>query len=106
MISELQKSFSIDAARLYVAGQSMGGLGTFAMISEYPKLFAAGVPLCGGGDESKAARLMRTPHLGLFTAPGMNPFPSRARATSSPPLTKPAAARNTPSIPTSIISSG
>jgi len=61
MISELQRSFSIDSARLYVAGQSMGGLGTFAIISEYPKLFAAGVPLCGGGDESKVARLVSTP---------------------------------------------
>jgi len=61
MISELQKSFSMDSTRLYVAGQSMGGLGTFALISEYPKLFAAGVPLCGGGDESKAARLVSTP---------------------------------------------
>lgn len=61
MIGELQRTYNIDAARLYVAGQSMGGFGTFAIISEHPKLFAAGVPLCGGGDESKVARLVNTP---------------------------------------------
>lgn len=61
LIGELQKNYSIDTARIYVAGQSMGGFGTFAIISEYPKMFAAGVPLCGGGDESKAARLAGTP---------------------------------------------
>jgi predicted peptidase len=39
----------------------MGGFGTFAIISEYPRTFAAGVALCGGGDQSKAARLMNVP---------------------------------------------
>src|SRR5262249_45862745 len=29
MIGELQKTYNIDVARLYVAGQSMGGFGTF-----------------------------------------------------------------------------
>ena len=61
MLGELQRNYSIDSSRFYVAGQSMGGFGTFAIISEYPKLFAAGVPLCGGGDESKVARLVSTP---------------------------------------------
>jgi predicted peptidase len=61
LIRDLEKTYSIDDDRLYVAGQSMGGFGTFAIISEYPRLFAAGVPLCGGGDESKVARLLKTP---------------------------------------------
>src|SRR6185295_10576172 len=39
----------------------MGGFGTFAIISEYPRTFAAGVALCGGGDESKVARLINVP---------------------------------------------
>ena len=34
LISELQRTYSIDAARVYVAGQSMGGFGTFAIISD------------------------------------------------------------------------
>jgi len=61
LIGELQRTYNIDEARVYVAGQSMGGFGTFAIISEYPRTFAAGVALCGGGDESKVARLINVP---------------------------------------------
>ena len=61
LIGELQRTYSIDPKRLYVAGQSMGGFGTFAIISEYPRMFAAGVSLCGGGDEARVARLTGTP---------------------------------------------
>ncbi len=61
LITELQRTYSIDDARVYVAGQSMGGFGTFAIISEYPRTFAAGVALCGGGDQSKVARLKNVP---------------------------------------------
>jgi len=61
LIAELRQTYNIDGDRLYVAGQSLGGFGTFAIISEYPRMFAAGVPLCGGGDESKAARRSKTP---------------------------------------------
>ena len=61
IIGELQRTYNIDAARVYVSGQSMGGFGTFAIISEYPRTFAAGVALCGGGDQSKVARLTNVP---------------------------------------------
>jgi predicted peptidase len=61
MIGELQRSYSIDTTRIYVSGQSMGGFGTFAIISEYPTTFAAGVALCGGGDLAKVSRLVKTP---------------------------------------------
>lgn len=61
LIGYLRRTYSVNGSRLYVAGQSMGGFGTFAIISEHPKLFAAGVALCGGGDESKVARLVSTP---------------------------------------------
>lgn len=61
LIGELQRMYNIDEARIYVAGQSMGGFGTFAIISEYPRTFAAGVALCGGGDQTKVARLTNVP---------------------------------------------
>ena len=61
LIGELQRTYSIDETRVYVAGQSMGGFGTFAIISEYPRTFAAGIALCGGGDESKVARFASVP---------------------------------------------
>ena len=61
LIDELSRTYSIDRKRLYVAGQSLGGFGTFAIVAEYPNLFAAGVPLCGGADESKASSIIKTP---------------------------------------------
>jgi predicted peptidase len=61
LIRDLQRSYSVDSNRLYVSGQSMGGFGTFAIISEHPRMFAAAVALCGGGDESKVERLIGTP---------------------------------------------
>ena len=61
LIEELRRTQSIDEHRLYVAGQSMGGFGTFAIISEHPQLFAAGVALCGGGDETRVTNLIKTP---------------------------------------------
>lgn len=41
---------SVDQSRLYVAGLSMGGMGTFETVFRHPKLFAAAMPICGGGD--------------------------------------------------------
>ena len=39
----------------------MGGFGTWAAISADPKMFAAAIPLCGGGDEGQAAKLTKIP---------------------------------------------
>src|SRR5689334_10964809 len=61
LIGELRRAYNIDEARVYVAGQSMGGYGTFLIISEYPRTFAAGVVPCGGGDQSKVERLTNVP---------------------------------------------
>jgi predicted peptidase len=61
ILEEIRRAFSIDARRLYVAGQSMGGFGTWAAITSRPGLFAAAIPICGGGDESQAAKLRDTP---------------------------------------------
>lgn len=61
LIAQLQKDFSIDSRRLYVAGLSMGGFGTWDAISRYPDRFAAAIPICGGGDENKAASIAKLP---------------------------------------------
>jgi len=52
LIDELAKEFSIDRARLYVVGYSMGGFGAWLVASRHPDLFAAAVPIAGGGDPS------------------------------------------------------
>ncbi|HXQ38768.1 MAG TPA: prolyl oligopeptidase family serine peptidase [Anaerolineales bacterium] len=61
LIKDLESSYSIDANRRYVLGQSMGGLGTFAILTMQPKMFAAAVSVCGGGDESRAAQIAHIP---------------------------------------------
>ncbi len=55
LIDGVQKEFPIDADRLYLTGLSMGGYGTWDLITRYPEKWAAAAPICGGGDKSKAA---------------------------------------------------
>ena len=61
LLRDLQHRLPIDSRRLYVTGQSMGGFGTWAAISAYPEMFAAAIPLCGGGDVAQAAKLKSVP---------------------------------------------
>jgi predicted peptidase len=60
MVAAVSREFAIDPDRLYVTGQSLGGYGTWEIISRYPQTFAAAVPLCGGGDAARiiAARTL------------------------------------------------
>jgi predicted peptidase len=48
--TQLMATESIDKSRCYITGLSMGGMGTFEMVYRFPKIFAAAMPICGGGD--------------------------------------------------------
>ena len=48
LIDQVRKDRRIDDSRIYLTGISMGGFGTFETIAQYPDLFAAAVPICGG----------------------------------------------------------
>ena len=61
LLASIEQEFSIDTDRLYVAGQSMGGFGTWSLISAHPNMFAAAIPINGGGDTSKASLLRDLP---------------------------------------------
>jgi predicted peptidase len=61
LVGAMQKEYSIDPNRIYLTGLSMGGYGTWDLLARRPKLFAAGVPVCGGGDESTAERIVKIP---------------------------------------------
>lgn len=61
LIGALQKEFSIDPRRIYVTGLSMGGYGTWDLVARKPELFAAAVPICGGGDEATAEKIAKLP---------------------------------------------
>lgn len=58
-ISLLEK-YSIDMNRVYVGGLSMGGMGTFEIVSRNPDLFAAAFPICGGAHPDTAEKLINT----------------------------------------------
>lgn len=51
----------IDTSRIYLMGGSMGGAGTWQMISIYPKLFAAAMPVAGSTEDAVADRVAETP---------------------------------------------
>lgn len=48
------KNLPVDEDRIYITGLSMGGFGTWSALAEAPDLFAAAVPVCGGGDPRTA----------------------------------------------------
>ncbi|MBQ9113227.1 MAG: prolyl oligopeptidase family serine peptidase [Clostridia bacterium] len=50
----------VDKSRVYLIGNSMGGYGTWQMGISRPELFAAIVPICGGGMYWDAHRLKKT----------------------------------------------
>jgi predicted peptidase len=58
LVDEIVAAYPIDPSRLYITGLSMGGYGTWEMLMKYPNLFAAAIPVCGGGYAARA-RLIR-----------------------------------------------
>jgi predicted peptidase len=61
LLTSLSKEFSIDADRIYLIGQSLGGFGTWDLVTKRPELFAAAVPLCGGGDPARVPAARNVP---------------------------------------------
>lgn len=54
LTAETAKRHPVDTKRFYVTGLSMGGFGTWNLLARVPERIAAAVPICGGGDPSKA----------------------------------------------------
>ncbi len=61
MLDELLKTEPIDKQRIYLTGLSMGGYGSWDLAERMPERFAAVAPICGGGDERLANRLVKVP---------------------------------------------
>lgn len=71
VIAEVVRDHDVDTDRIYVAGASNGGYMTIKMEVEYPRLFAAAVPICAVVDSfrgqppvvsEKELRSIRTPN--------------------------------------------
>jgi predicted esterase len=57
LIASLEKQYSIDTLRRYVIGESGGGYGSWHFIGNHPGMFAAAIPVCGGGGEELAKNM-------------------------------------------------
>ncbi|MBI5832805.1 MAG: dienelactone hydrolase family protein [Armatimonadetes bacterium] len=60
-LTAVEKEFKVDATRRYVVGLSMGGYGTWDLLGRQPEMWAAGIPVCGSGDPSRAAAMAKIP---------------------------------------------
>lgn len=61
LLANLIAKYNVDVDRLYLTGLSMGGYGTWKLAADYPTMFAAIIPICGGGDPGMAYRLRHMP---------------------------------------------
>ena len=69
----------IDPDRLYLMGTSMGGYAAWQLASSLPELFAALVPICGGGMYWNAARLKDVPVWAFHGARDNVVFPEESK---------------------------
>lgn len=61
LLQKIIKEQPVDPDRIYVTGMSMGGFGTWDILQRNPELFAAAVPICGGGDPAYANAIKNIP---------------------------------------------
>jgi dienelactone hydrolase len=61
LVDALCGEFDVDRDRIYVTGLSLGGFGTFNALAARPRMFAAAVPVCGGGKPETAASFAHVP---------------------------------------------
>ena len=59
-IREMIVLYDADPDRVSLTGLSMGGYGTWELSTTYPELFSAIAPVCGGGTNWRAYRLVKT----------------------------------------------
>lgn len=60
LLHYLMHDYRLKKKQLYVGGLSMGGMGTFELVWRNPNVFAAALPICGGGDPTIAKKVRKT----------------------------------------------
>lgn len=60
LIEYISKNYKIDKSRIYLSGLSLGGMAVFEFVYRYPKLFAAALPICGGGNAKQYDKRVRS----------------------------------------------
>lgn len=59
----MKSNYKVDESRIYLIGHSMGAIGTWALASKYPDIWAALVPFSGVGSPALAERMRDIPQL-------------------------------------------
>lgn len=59
LLHQIIKGYSVQKKQVYIGGLSMGDMGTFELVYRNPKLFAAAIPICGGGDPAIAKKVRK-----------------------------------------------
>jgi poly(3-hydroxybutyrate) depolymerase len=57
----VRRQYRIDASRIYLAGHSMGGIGTWKIAPKFPDVFAALAPFAGSGAPDTLERIRHVP---------------------------------------------
>lgn len=57
----IAKHLPVDPQRIYISGYSMGGFGVWAVLAEDAKLYAAAIPISGGGNPDAARKMKDVP---------------------------------------------
>lgn len=60
-IQSLIKTEDIDPGRVYITGQSMGGVGSWGALARHAELFAAAVPVCGAWNVTDVSKMISVP---------------------------------------------
>ncbi len=63
LIDSYTAKSEVDRQRIYLLGGSMGGTGTWSILSAYPNIFAAAMPVAGNPSRCDASNVATTPVL-------------------------------------------
>ncbi len=70
MVIEFMETLSaesyVNQNQIYVGGLSMGGMGTFEILSRKPEMFAAAFAICGGGNPENAEKYAKKTAMWIF----------------------------------------
>ncbi len=61
LIEETATQSAIDRDLVYLTGLSMGGYGTYALLERAPTIWAAALPICGGGETGSVESFKHIP---------------------------------------------
>ncbi len=61
VLAVVEKDYSIDPARVYLIGQSMGGLGVWALLQKFPEQWAAAVVVASYDNFTNVRAITRVP---------------------------------------------